>query len=71
MTRVDLLVIDDFGLKPLSLNQDEDFHDVVAERYEQHPTIITSNLDFEEWGVRRGGLGPEGRDLAWLPPPGL
>ena len=50
LTRVDLLVIDDFGLKPLTVNQDEDFHDVVAERYEQRPTIITSNLDFEEWG---------------------
>jgi DNA replication protein DnaC len=50
LTRVDLLVIDDFGLKPLTLNQDEDFHDVVAERYEQRATIITSNLDFDEWG---------------------
>jgi len=50
LARVDLLVIDDFGLKPLTVNQDEDFHDVVAERYEQRPTIITSNLDFEEWG---------------------
>ena len=30
--------------------QDEDFHDVIAERYERKPTIITSNLDFEEWG---------------------
>jgi len=37
LTRVDLLVIDDFGLKPLTANQDEDFHDVVAERYEQRP----------------------------------
>lgn len=50
LTRVDLLVIDDFGLKPLAMNQDEDFHDVVAERYEQRATIITSNLDFDEWG---------------------
>jgi len=50
LTRVDLLVIDDFGLKPLTMNQDEDFHDVVAERYEQRATIITSNLDFDEWG---------------------
>ena len=48
--KVDLLVIDDFGLKPLTMNQDEDFHDVVAERYEQRATIITSNLDFGEWG---------------------
>ena len=44
------LVIDDFGLKPLRAPQDEDFHDLVAERYEQGATIVTSNLDFSEWG---------------------
>lgn len=48
--RVDLLVIDDFGLKPLKSPQDEDLHDLIAERYEQHATIVTSNLDFAEWG---------------------
>ena len=48
--RVPLLVIDDFGLKPLRAPQDEDFHDLVAERYEQGATIISSNLDFPEWG---------------------
>ena len=48
--RVALLVIDDFGLKPLRAPQDEDFHDLVAERYEQGATIVTSNLDFSEWG---------------------
>jgi len=46
---VDLLIIDDFGLKPLKANQDEDFHDVMAERYERKSTIITSNLDVPEW----------------------
>ena len=29
---------------------DEDLHDLIDERYEQHSTIITSNLDFTEWG---------------------
>ena len=48
--RVPLLIIDDFGLKPLRAPQDEDLHDLVAERYEQAATIITSNLDFDEWG---------------------
>ena len=43
-------LIDDFGLKPLRAPQDEDFHDLVAERYEQGATIISSNLDFPEWG---------------------
>jgi DNA replication protein DnaC len=48
--RVPLLIIDDFGLKPLRPPQDEDLHDLVAERYEQGATVITSNLDFAEWG---------------------
>lgn len=48
--RVPLLIIDDFGLKPLRAPQDEDLHDLVAERYEQGATIVTSNLDFSEWG---------------------
>jgi DNA replication protein DnaC len=48
--KVALLIIDDFGLKPLRPPQDEDLHDLVAERYERVATIVTSNLDFEEWG---------------------
>jgi DNA replication protein DnaC len=50
LARVPLLIIDDFGLKPLKQGQDEDLHDLVAERYERTATIITSNLDFSEWG---------------------
>ena len=50
LIRVPLLIIDDFGLKPFKLGQDEDFHDLIAERYERVATIITSNLDFSEWG---------------------
>jgi len=46
---VDLLIIDDFGLKPLKASQDEDFHDVISERYERRSTIVTSNLDIPEW----------------------
>jgi DNA replication protein DnaC len=50
LARVPLLVIDDFGLKPLRPPHDEDFHDLIAERYERVSTIATSNLDFGEWG---------------------
>ncbi len=46
---VDLLIIDDFGLKPLKAVQDEEFHEVIAERYERKSTIVTSNLDVPEW----------------------
>lgn len=50
LARVDLLLIDDFGLKPLRSPQDEDLHDLIAERYERTSTGVTSNLDFAEWG---------------------
>jgi DNA replication protein DnaC len=49
LARVALLIIDDFGLKPLRAPADEDLHDLIAERYEQAATIVTSNLDFDEW----------------------
>jgi DNA replication protein DnaC len=50
LTKVSLLIIDDFGLKPLRSPQDEDLHDIVSERYERKSTMITSNLDLSEWG---------------------
>jgi DNA replication protein DnaC len=49
LAKVDLLIIDDFGLKPLRSPQDEDIHDLIGERYERRSTIITSNLDLSEW----------------------
>lgn len=45
-----LLIIDDFGLRPMRSPQDEDFHDLISERYERASTMVTSNLDFSEWG---------------------
>jgi DNA replication protein DnaC len=49
LARVPLLIVDDFGLKPLRPLADEDLHDLIAERYETAATIVTSNLDFGEW----------------------
>ena len=49
LARVPLLILDDFGLKPLRPPADEDLHDLIAERYEAAATIVTSNLDFGEW----------------------
>ncbi len=49
LARIDLLIIDDFALKPIRPPHDEDFHELIAERYERAATIITSNLDFAEW----------------------
>lgn len=47
--RPDLLIIDDFGLKPLRSPAPEDFYDVINERYEKGATLVTSNRALEEW----------------------
>ncbi len=49
LARIPLLIIDDFGPKPLRAPADEDVHDLIAERYVRTATIVTSNLDFPEW----------------------
>jgi DNA replication protein DnaC len=51
LARIDLIIIDDFGLKPLRPPHDEDFHDLISERYERKATVLTSNLDFDEWAA--------------------
>ena len=47
--RADLLVIDDFGLKPLTAQGPKDRYDVIDGRYERGSILITSNLPFSKW----------------------
>ena len=47
--RPDLLVLDDFGLKPLHPPAPEDLYDVINERYERSSILLTSNRAPEEW----------------------
>jgi DNA replication protein DnaC len=45
----DLLILDDFGLQPLSAQAVQDLYDIISERYEHGSLIVTSNRAFEEW----------------------
>lgn len=45
----DLLVLDDFGLHPLSAQAVQDLYEIIVERYEHRSLIITSNRAFAEW----------------------
>ena len=47
--RADLLVIDDFGLKPMQYPAAQDMYDVINERYEKGPILLTSNRAPAEW----------------------
>lgn len=46
---LDLLVLDDFGLRPISAQAAEDLYEIIRERYERKATAITSNRAFQEW----------------------
>lgn len=46
---VDLLILDDFGLQPLSSQAAQDLYEIISERYERRSLIVTSNRAFEEW----------------------
>lgn len=48
-TKPDLLVLDDFGLKPLPPSGAVDLYDVLNERYERGSIILTSNRAPNEW----------------------
>jgi len=45
----DLLVLDDFGLLPLSPQAAQDLYQIISERYEHGSMVVTSNRAFEEW----------------------
>ena len=49
LINVDLLIIDDLGIKPLSAESTQDFYDILEERFQQRPTIITSQLPLNNW----------------------
>lgn len=48
-SRVDVLIIDEFGYYPLGKNDAELLFQVIGERQERQPVILTTNLPFGEW----------------------
>ena len=49
LARVDLLVIDEMGYLNLKPEQTNIFFKLMEERYRRRSTIITTNLEYEEW----------------------
>ena len=46
--KVDVLVVDDLGLRPLAGHEPLDLYEVTRQRYERRPLVITSNRNIEE-----------------------
>lgn len=48
-TSVELLIVDDVGLRPLERDEPIDLYDIIRQRYERGAMILTSNRDVDEW----------------------
>jgi DNA replication protein DnaC len=49
LANVDVLALDDFGLRPLLPEMAEDLYELIRERYERKAVILTSNHALAEW----------------------
>jgi len=49
LAKTNLLIIDDFGINPLSDNDRKDFLEIVEDRYMTGSTIFTSQMPVKEW----------------------
>lgn len=49
LARVDLLLIDEMGYLNLKPEQSNTFFKLMEERYNKRSTIITTNLDYDDW----------------------
>ena len=49
LARLDVLLIDELGYLNLKPEQSNIFFKLMEERYQRRPSIITSNLDYDEW----------------------
>jgi DNA replication protein DnaC len=49
LARVELLVLDDWGLAPLTSQQGRDLLDIVDDRHGRRSTIVTSQVPVEHW----------------------
>ena len=49
LSRLNLLIIDELGFVPLSRTGVELLFEVFSQRYERGPTMVTTNLPFNEW----------------------
>jgi DNA replication protein DnaC len=49
ITRCNLLILDDFGLRPITPQGADDLYEIIHSRYERASTILTSNRSPSEW----------------------
>lgn len=56
LSEVDLLILEDFGMKTLRASAAEDLLDIIMRRHERRSTIITTNRPTENWAKFLGDV---------------
>jgi len=69
LTKVDLLVLEDFGMKKLGSSAAEDFLEVFVRRHEAGSTPITTNRQTQDWVRLSRRCARRHRDSRSLPRP--
>ena len=54
LSRVDVLVVDDWAMAPLAENERRDFWEICEERYQTRSTILTSQVPVASWHEQIG-----------------
>ena len=54
LSRIDVLVIDDWAMAPLTENERRDFWEICEDRYQARSTILTSQLPVPRWHEQIG-----------------
>ena len=60
LARVELLILDDWGLAPMTAERRRDLLEIMEDRHARGSTIVTSQLPVEHWhdSIRRIGIAP-------------
>jgi DNA replication protein DnaC len=54
LSRVDVLIVDDWAMARLSENERRDFLEICQERYQRRSTILTSQVPVSQWHEQIG-----------------
>jgi len=63
LCKVDLLILEDVGMKKLPPTAAEDLFEIVVRRYEKGPIIMITNRPLEDWGQVLGDTAAAGAIL--------
>jgi DNA replication protein DnaC len=54
LSRIDILVLDDFAMAPLKDSERRDFLELCDDRYQRRSTILTSQVPLAHWHEQSG-----------------